>query len=135
MTQAIYRLKTDERWFEGKQIIKTPFKGIPCDMLAVEPEEVTALCIGDWFADPNKLIAKLDEAKADPREAAVKGVAAYAARKSKEADEEIAEKILEHNKEQPKKRGRPKKAGVAKGESLNAEQEGLQKLLKEQVLR
>ena len=82
MTQMIYRLETPDNWFEGRGVLKTKFKNVPCDALIVNAEEVTGLCQGDWFTDPNELISRLEDAKVQQFEAP---------------------------EEAPKKRGRPKK--------------------------
>lgn len=56
MTQMIYRPQTEESFYEGKELIKTPFKNLECDALVVEEDETAAFEKKGWFADPNKMM-------------------------------------------------------------------------------
>lgn len=63
MSEMIYRPKTDDRHFEGKKVLKVDFKGIPCDAIVIDVEELPGLESKGWFGDPNAMIKPKRKAK------------------------------------------------------------------------
>lgn len=59
MTKMIYRPQTDERITKDqKKVHKPVFRGVPCDALVVDEDQVESYTEKGWFSDPNAMIDK-----------------------------------------------------------------------------
>lgn len=65
MTQMLYRPQTDDIRYEGVELNKVIFSGLPLDAIVVVEEDVDAHLENGWFAHPNDMQeeAKNDDSK------------------------------------------------------------------------